>query len=503
MLVFFPFRSFTQAIGMASLLLLNGCLWETPAPSDLIRIQEENRLRIGTLNTPQSYYIGPEGPMGLDYELAVAFADYLGVKLEIFPLYTVSGLFPALDRKEVDILAAGLSLMPERLEKYANTPAYYFTDVKLVYKKGQKRPKTLHDLVKDPKRLVVLKGSSHEHYLQQLQKENLPDLKWETQEESDSDDLLQQLGRGEIDYTLADASSIALAQRVMPDIAVALSLKENEAYTWFLNKNQDDSLQALLIEFFNLMRENGQLAQLEEKYFGHIDQFDYVDSRAFIRALDRTLPKWQSLFQRHARDFDWRLLAALAYQESHWDPLARSPTGVRGMMMLTTPTAKSVGVTNRLDPEQSIQGGAKYLERMVKRIPDSVIEHEKIWFALASYNIGFGHLMDARRLTEQQGGNPNTWRDVKDRLPLLRQRKYHKTTRYGYARGDEAVHYVESIRRYYQSIIGHESRAKSPITLDGLTTVDGLKTATFENREVPLKSTEISSTTLPLMPLTR
>ncbi len=496
-------KTVTRTLTFTCVLLLNGCLWETPIQSDLTRIQKDNLLRIGTLNTPQSYYIGPEGPMGLDYELAVAFANYLGVKLEIFPLYTVSGLFPALDRKEVDILAAGLSLIPERLTHYTTGPAYYFTDVKVVYKKGQKRPRTLSDLVKDPKRLVVLKDSSHEYYLQQLQKNTYPDLKWTTQEESDSDDLLQQLGRGEIDYTLADASSIALAQRVMPDIAVALSLKDNEAYTWFLNKNQDDGLQALLIEFFDTMRTNGQLAQLEEKYFGHIEKFDYVDTRAFIRALDSKLPKWQSLFQRHAREFDWRLLAALSYQESHWDPLAKSPTGVRGMMMLTNPTAKSVGVTNRLDPEQSIAGGAKYLERMVKRIPDTVIEHEKIWFALASYNIGFGHLMDARRLTEKQGGDPNTWRDVKAHLPLLRQRKYHTTTRYGYARGDEAVHYVESIRRYYQSIIGHESRAKSPITLKGLTTVDGLKTATFENRELPLKRTETSTTTLPLESLTR
>ena len=501
--MFLALKTLTRAATVSSLFLLNGCLWEAPIQSDLIRIQKDNLLRVGTLNTPQSYYIGPEGPMGLDYELAVAFAEFLGVKLEIFPLYTVSGLFPALDRKEVDILAAGLSLIPERLEHYANTPAYYFTDVKLVYKKGQKRPKNMQDLIQNKKRLVVLKGSSHEHHLQHLQKTKYPNLKWETREESDSDDLLQQLGRGEIDYTLADATSIALAQRITPNIAVALSLKEDEAYTWFLNKNQDDGLQSLLISFFNQIRNNGQLNQLEEKYFGHIEQFDYVDTRAFIRALDSKLPKWQSLFQRHARHFDWRLLAALSYQESHWEPLARSPTGVRGMMMLTKPTAKSVGVTNRLDPEQSIQGGAKYLERMVNRIPDSVTKHEKIWFALASYNIGFGHLMDARRLTEKQGGDPNAWHDVKTYLPLLRQRKFHSTTRYGYARGDEAVHYVENIRRYYQSIVGHEAQAKTPITLKGLTIVDGLKTATFENREASLKSTETSSTILPLDPLTR
>lgn len=127
-------------------------------------------------------------------------------------------------------------------------------------------------------------------------------------------------------------------------------------------------------------------------------------------------------------------------------------------MMLTLPTAKSVGVTNRLDPEQSVRGGVEYLRRIVSRVPDSINEHEKIWFALASYNIGYGHMMDARRLTKAQGGDPNAWADVKDRLPLLRQKRYYSQTRYGYARGDEARNYVENIRRYYQSIIGHVSQ---------------------------------------------
>jgi membrane-bound lytic murein transglycosylase F len=112
-------------------------------------------------------------------------------------------------------------------------------------------------------------------------------------------------------------------------------------------------------------------------------------------------------------------------------------------------------VTDRLNPEQSVKGGVEYLRRMVERVPDSVETHEKIWFALASYNVGYGHVMDARRLTKKQGGNPDAWSDVKERLPLLRQQKYFSQTRYGYARGDEAKNYVENIRRYYQSIIGH------------------------------------------------
>jgi membrane-bound lytic murein transglycosylase F len=267
---------------------------------------------------------------------------------------------------------------------------------------------------------------------------------------------------------------------------------QDEPVSWFVKQSSNDSLYALMIEFFGQMKQNGTMAQLEEKYFGHIDQFDYVDTRAFLRAVNTTLPQWEALFKQHANGFDWRLLAALSYQESHWNPQAVSPTGVRGMMMLTLPTAESVGVTNRLDPEQSIRGGSEYLRKMIARVPDSVEEHEKVWFALASYNVGFGHLMDARRLTKSQGGNPNTWVDVKQRLPLLGQRKYYTQSRYGYARGDEALNYVEGIRRYYQSIIGYERAHSNKFENDNLKIVDGLQTISTPQTQptptpVPLK----------------
>ena len=143
----------------------------------------------------------------------------------------------------------------------------------------------------------------------------------------------------------------------------------------------------------------------------------------------------------------------MSYQESHWNPRAKSFTGVRGMMMLTLATAKELGIVSRLDPEQSIKGGAKYLTNLLKRIPDRITHPDRLWFALAAYNVGMGHLEDARVLTDRQGANPDMWVDVKIRLLQLRQKKYYKTTRYGYARGNEAVAYVDNIRRYYDTLV--------------------------------------------------
>lgn len=478
---------------LLSLFLLSGCKWQQDTRSDLERIREEGVLRIGTLNNQLSYYIGNEGPTGLDYELARRFADKLGVKLEMQPMFTLAGLFPALKRGDVDMLAAGLTMTPDRLAAFRAAPAYYYASQIVVYKKGQWRPRSTEDLAENKGSLQVVKGSSHEKSLRLLQ-ETYPELQFQAIEETDSDELLRMVAKGELDYTVADSVDVALNQRIHPDVAIALELTEDEPIAWYVNRSGDDSLYALVIEFFGEMQQSGELAKLEEKYFGHVDKFDYVDTRAFLRAIEKKLPRWESLFRKYSEELDWRLIAALSYQESHWNPRAVSPTGVRGMMMLTLPTAKSVGVKNRLDPEQSIRGGTQYLRKMINRIPDSIETHEKVWFALASYNVGFGHLMDARRLTQKQGGNPDAWSDVKQRLPLLRQRKYYKQTRYGYARGDEALNYVENIRRYYQSIIGYEQAQARHTSPEEVALLDSLHTITPTEVEVPADSEQPAET---------
>ncbi|CAM3029550.1 membrane-bound lytic murein transglycosylase MltF [Vibrio rarus] len=447
-------KFYTLALSLVALLLISGCQYDSNSKSELQQIKERGVLRVGTLNNQLSYYIGPDGPTGMEYDLASKFAKELGVRLEIKPAYRLSELFPALKNGEIDIVAAGLTQAPNRVKAFRAGPAYYYVSQQVVYKKGTWRPRNLQQLIQSNQSITVVKGTHFEHTLQQLAKKH-PDLKYQITDDYDINDLLKQVSTGERLFTVADSIELSLTQRIYPNIALAFELTEDQPTSWYLRRDIDESLYALVVEFFGNIHQDGQLHLIEEKYFGHIAEFDYVDTRAFVRALDSKLPKWETLFQKYAEEFDWRLVAALAYQESHWNPKAKSPTGVRGMMMLTLPTARSVGVTNRLDPEQSIRGGVEYLRKIVNRIPDSINQHEKIWFALASYNLGYGHVMDARRIAKAQGANPDLWSDVKTRLPLLRKKGYYEYTRYGFARGDEALNYVESIRRYYQSIIGH------------------------------------------------
>lgn len=406
-------------------------------------------LRVGTIYGLTTYYNGPSGPEGFEYELAAGFAEYLGVKLEIFPYYTVNELFPQLDNAHLDVIAAGINVSPERYAQYRFGPAYQNVSQKLVFKQGDVRPRELDDLTGD---FMVVAGSGHSETLRNFKAQH-PDLSWQETNDKDSEELLEAVLADELDYTVVDSNILALMRRRYPELSIGFSLSQSQGIAWATSQKSDDALRAALIEYFGQIHQNGTLAALEDKHFGHVRQFNYVDTRDFIRSAAKKLPRYQPLFERYADDLDWRLLAALSYQESHWNPKAKSVTGVRGLMMLTLNTAKDLGVTSRLDPEQSIRGGSEYLSTLLTRIPDRIPHPDRLWFALAAYNIGLGHLEDARVLTERQAGNPDMWVDVKKRLPQLRQKRYYKTTRYGYARGNEAVIYVDNIRRYYDTLV--------------------------------------------------
>lgn len=299
---------------------------------------------------------------------------------------------------------------------------------------------------------MVPAGSTGEDLLKELAKQH-PNLKWSTNRDADVEELLKQVADGKIDYTVVQDTVLARTQRYYPELTEGMTLAKNQTVAWAMTKLPDDSLYASIIDFFGQRFMDGAIAKLDEKYFGHVQNFDFVDTRTFLQRAKSLLPKYQDLFKTHANLVDWRLLAAISYQESHWDPEARSYTGVRGMMMLTEPTAKAMGVNNRLHPEESIKGGARYLEQMMAKVPASVPDDEKVWFALTAYNIGYGHMMDARRLTKELGKNPDAWSDVKEVLPLLQQSRWHRKVRYGYARGGEARNYVNNVRQYYQSLL--------------------------------------------------
>lgn len=438
-------------IGAAALccVALSACSPAKKTSSQLHQIIDSGELVVGTTYSDLTYFHGANGPEGLEYELASKFADYLGVELKIRPAFSLTQMLNDLQAGRVDMLAAGLTMTPQRKQDYLFSPAYKWVSQKVVYRNGRKRPRHLGEL---DGTLMVVRGSSHVEALEAATGE-YPELEWSETSDFEAEELMNKVLEGDIDFTVVDSSQLDRFRRYRPELSVAFTLVKEEPLAWMIDKQRDDSVQAAMIEFFGQMQQTGFIASLDEKYFGHLRNFDFVDTRAFLRAAKTKLPKYKELFKKHAGDLDWRLLAAASYQESHWNPRAVSPTGVRGLMMLTQNTARQLGIENRLDPEQSIMGGAEYLQHLLNRVPKGVRPHERVWFALAAYNVGLGHVIDASRIADKLDKDGKRWSVVKDHLPLLRQKKWYKWTRYGYARGDEPVKYVDNIRRYYDALV--------------------------------------------------
>lgn len=417
---------------------------ETDRPLD--HIKKTGKLVVLTRNGPTTHYMGPEGPLGFEHDLITAFAASLGVSAQFEIRASIAEILDDMAKGEGDIAAAGLTRTPTREKTFLFGPDYHSVQQQVVCRRGGIRPKTVQDLPNVS--LQIIADSSYAERLQTLQA-TLPDLQWQTVYDLATEAILERVWRRQVDCTVADSTIVAINRRYYPELIVVFPLTDHQSLAWILRSGSID-LQAALRPWFAAPAQHELLATLRDRYYGHVAKFDYVDLKTFQRHIRDRLPHLRPMFQRAAKryDFSWTLLASQAYQESHWNAKAKSPTGVRGIMMLTQRTARSLGIRNRLDPQQSVDGGAKYMAQLRSRLPDEVRGKDRLWFALAAYNVGLGHLTDAMALAKRHGKNPYLWRDIKQTLPLLAQRRYFKTVTFGYARGSEPVRYVQRIRNY-------------------------------------------------------
>lgn len=429
-------------------------------PSALELILSSGKLPILSRNGPTTYYEGSNGLDGFEYTLAKAFADHLGVELTISEEEHLGSLIGAVGSERGQIGAAGLTVTEERIKKVRFTEAYMSVTQQLIYRSGSTRPRSLDDL--QGKTILVISDSAHVETLKLLQK-RYSGLRWHEQSNIEMVDLIEMVHNGDIDLTIVDSNAYELNRTLFPLARVAFDLSEPQKIAWAFPKSVDNSLFDLANNFILEAQQSGLIDNIQDQYFGKLNTMDAGSALTFAKRMETRLPRWKEHLKMAAEQhqLDWQLLAAISYQESHWNPKAQSYTGVRGLMMLTLTTAKEMGIKNRLDPEQSILGGAKYLKKIYDRLPTSIQGDDRQWLTLAAYNIGFGHMEDARVLTEREGGNPDKWDDVKLYLPLLAKRKYYRTLKHGYARGWEPVTYVRNIRNYYNTIVWHQQIKQS------------------------------------------
>lgn len=438
------------------LLFLSACS-DTPLPFP----DAEQELLVLTHAGPLTYDTEGGSPVGFEHDLVKRFAAELDVPVRFLPVPRHE-IRERLARREAHMAAGWFSPAPDKTFVFS-APFLFTSDVLVRHEDAL----PLNDLDQLQGQIVVAQGSRQYRALRELQK-RMPGLTIRESRAETPLDLLADVARRKVEIALVDQAIVSIGQNYYPMLQTGLDVGEAQPIAWMFPADGDARLYERAQAFTAKMQDSRALAILRDRYLGHLERLRPTDVVVFIERIENLLPKYRELFWRAQQEtgIDWRLLAALSYQESHWNPLNTSPTGVRGIMMLTEETADRLGVSNRLDPNESILAGARYVNILKSYIPESTPEPDRTWQALAAYNIGPGHFNAARRLAGRKGVDGDSWFEMKKILPLLARSEYYSNLKSGRARGGEAVILVENVRLFYDILLRHQPEFKegeSPI----------------------------------------
>jgi membrane-bound lytic murein transglycosylase F len=448
-----------RLVTLALAIMLTACGRPIPPP------ETSGELQVGVRNSPATYYISRNGDAaGFEHDLIQAFAQSQNWTLKWTAKPRPEALFDLLENRQIHFAAATLPQAVVKDRHLIVGPVLFETPVHIVYRISDRAPRNIASLA--GKKLALIIGSGHTPMLLRL-KRKYPGLTWSALDNVWPDELLSQLQAGKYDAVVINGMDFDPMRTYYPELAVAFDLPDTQKIVWALPKHSSQILRNALARFIEHARQDGTIKRIYERYFGHVRRLDNSDIFGIMQRRPLRLPDLRRYFQeaQTLTGIDWRLLAAIGYQESQWDPYATSPTGVRGLMMLTADTADRMGISDRLNARQSILGGARYLAILKDALPARIHEPDRTWLALAAYNQGQGHMEDARRIAQARGGNPDSWADVKAALPYLSRDAYAKVMRYGYAHGAEALLFAENIRNYYDILLRLEPEYNPMINL--------------------------------------
>ncbi len=445
----------TFPLGVLLLTPLLAAIWfleQKPYPAPLPPPWENGRLLVSTrpnlLGNPEPDSIWP----GVEYQLLRRFAEQQKWQLQFTTPEHFRGIFDDVEQEQAHLAAANLSMTVARLERFLFTrPIGHSTVVVLAHARQPDLP-GWQAMEGD---VDVLAGSIFEdllrnhgvHYNRRLHGTVL--------------DLLDALEDGQIRHTLLDRNVWLLFRPFFPNVRVVLETEERLPIGWALPVTANGlALKRRLDAWLTVQEDQGHLARMWREDLLPAEDYDPAGTFYFRRLSRERLPRYRHLFEATAAltGLDWQLLAAMAYQESHWNPLARSSTGVRGLMMLTRKTARELGVANRLDSEESVLGAARYLIKLRDKLPERIADDHRLWFALAAYNIGFRHLENARRLAQTRGADPDNWFEVRPWLARLNERELVRSIGAWPADGRQAARYVSHIQLYYRFLVWDSAR---------------------------------------------
>lgn len=421
---------------------------------DLDAIKKRKTLRVITRNNAASYFLWRGELLGFEYELVKAFAKQHKLRLEIISAPSHEAQIPMLLEGKGDIIASFLTITEKRKDLgVVFSQAHHKASEIIVSRADDNSIETVEDLA--GRSIVVRQSSAYWETLQTLQKSGLKFKLLAAPENMETEEIINQVANGKYDLTLADNHLLDIELTWRDDIRAALVLGEVRDNAWAM-RNNNPLLVSAVNKFIKKQYRSLFYNVTYQKYFKNAHKIKkYRDQRIDLNP-DGTLSPYDTLVKKYAREFefDWRLIVAQMYQESRFNPKAKSWVGAQGLMQVMPRTAKEMGIGNLKQPESGIKAGVQYLNWVRDRFEPELNVKARMWFTLAAYNAGQGHVRDARRLARQQGLNPNKWFDhVEKAMLLLSKKKFYQKARHGYVRGREPVNYVREIRNRYRAYV--------------------------------------------------
>ncbi|MEE9449709.1 MAG: transporter substrate-binding domain-containing protein [Ignavibacteriaceae bacterium] len=455
-------------LALLILLLFTSCgdnTKDTPK-SGLDNILEKDTLLVLTGYNAYSYFIYKGQPMGFEHDLVQKLAEHLGVTPVFILVQNISNMFSMLNNKHGDLIAFNLTITKERTEKIAFVNYYNSTKQVLVQRKPDKwRKMMIHqiekELIRDPveligKTIVVRGGSSYIPRLKNLSEEIGGDINIvEADPELTIEDLIELVANDDIDYTISDENIALLNEASHNNIDVKTDISLSQRIAWGVRKSSTELLDTIN-HWLDSIKSTEYFAVTYNRYYKNRYAYKRRITSEYLSHKGGKISGYDELIKESAQklNWDWRLMASQMYQESQFKPNVKSWAGAVGLMQLLPSTAKMYGTTNLYDPKSNIKAGTKFLIYLDKYWSEFIKDStERLKFVLASYNVGRGHIDDARRLTEKYGANPNVWEDNVEFYLLQKSKpKYYndEVVRNGYCRGKETVKYVREIFERYE-----------------------------------------------------
>ena len=412
----------------------------------LHKILKNKEITIITRNNAHCYYLYRDETMGFEYELAKEYADYLDVRLNIEVADRWDSMVQRLHQGSGALIAAGISISPAREQQVSFSNGYMAIQPHIITHRSNKKIRSINDLT--DKTINIVSGSTYHKQLETL-RDRGANFFIQSHDDLAAEELIQKVSDREIEITVTSSHIAILNRRNYPWAVMKGKIGAEQQLGWAVYPKAHqlrDSINA----FFEDIKENGRYDEIYNKYYGDTEDFDYIDLAAFHRRMKTRLSRYSPFIKAAARKhgFDWRMIVAQIYQESHLNPWAKSRAGARGLMQLLPRTARSLGVKDIYNPVENINAGVRHLKNLYEYY-DYVPGEDRLLISLAAYNTGQGHIGDARRLAIKMKLDPNRWASLSKTLPMLRFKKYYKNSKYGYCLGTEPVKYTKQIMIYY------------------------------------------------------